>query len=84
MCACVCFQMGMITCFYADENLAEESANSKKKRGETCRHLSSARDRRWGIVARLGSPGGKAEYMAGQLLMLRFPGYVCLIVYDSQ
>lgn len=28
VCACVCFQMGMITCFYADENLAVGSTNT--------------------------------------------------------
>lgn len=26
----VCFEMGMITCFYVDENLTEESVNRKE------------------------------------------------------
>lgn len=34
LCVRVCFQMGMIACFYADENLAEESVNRKLCRRE--------------------------------------------------
>lgn len=58
--------MGTITCFYADENLAAESTNTAEKRGEACRHLSLARDRRWGIVARWGSVGGRANSCRGE------------------
>lgn len=66
LCVRVCFQMGTITCFYADENLAAESTNTAEKRGEACRHLSLARDRRWGIVARWGSVGGRANSCRGE------------------